>query len=213
MKKSITSFVKSIFAGITLIAMSAAVQATPISYTYTQALNPTEILEPSLEGSFWEGRYLKKGGTKLSYDLSSGSWSTGSYDPATDTLTSLDLTLTFLWSPLSPLTLFTPLASLTTSFGDLSYTSSSIRNYTATFSLANIDLNNFNSYNLGSDIELTLNSLGSVVLTGYTLAFSGTRADLAQAVPVPTPSSLALLSAGLLGAGWFSRRRAKLANS
>lgn len=207
MKKSITSFVKSIFAGITLIAMSAAVQATPISYTYTQALTPAETLETSLALSFWEGLYRKKGGTKLSYDLSGGSWSTGSYDPATDTLNSLDLTLTFLWNPLAPFT------SLTTSFGDLSYTASSIWNNTTTFSLANIDLNNFNSYDLGSDIELTLNSLGSVVLTGYTLAFSGTRADLAQAVPVPTPSSLALLSAGLLGAGWFSRRRAKLANS
>lgn len=207
MKKSITSFVKSIFAGITLIAMSAAVQATPISYTYTQALTPAETLETSLALSFWEGLYRKKGGTKLSYDLSGGSWSTGSYDPATDTLNSLDLTLTFLWNPLAPFT------SLTTSFGDLSHTASSIWNNTTTFSLANIDLNNFNSYDLGSDIELTLNSLGSVVLTGYTLAFSGTRADLAQAVPVPTPSSLALLSAGLLGAGWFSRRRAKLANS
>lgn len=207
MKKSITSFVKSIFAGITLIAMSAAVQATPISYTYTQALTPAETLETSLALSFWEGLYRKKGGTKLSYDLSSGSWNTGSYDPATDTLNSLDLTLTFLWNPLAPFT------SLTTSFGDLSHTASSIWNNTTTFSLANIDLNNFNSYNLGSDIELTLNSFGSVVLTGYTLAFSGTRADLAQAVPVPTPSSLALLSAGLLGAGWFSRRRAKLANS
>lgn len=205
--KSITSFVKSIFAGITLIAMSAAVQATPISYTYTQALTPAETLETSLALSFWEGLYRKKGGTKLSYDLSGGSWSTGSYDPATDTLNSLDLTLTFLWNPLAPFT------SLTTSFGDLSHTASSIWNNTTTFSLANIDLNNFNSYDLGSDIELTLNSLGSVVLTGYTLAFSGTRADLAQAVPVPTPSSLALLSAGLLGAGWFSRRRAKLANS
>jgi len=207
MKKSITSFVKSIFAGITLIAMSAAVQATPISYTYTQALTPAETLETSLALSFWEGLYRTKGGTKLSYDLSGGSWSTGSYDPATDTLNSLDLTLTFLWNPLAPFT------SLTTSFGDLSHTASSIWNNTTTFSLANIDLNNFNSYDLGSDIELTLNSLGSVVLTGYTLAFSGTRADLAQAVPVPTPSSLALLSAGLLGAGWFSRRRAKLANS
>ena len=208
MKKSITSFVKSIFAGITLIAMSAAVQATPISYTYTQALTPAETLETSLALSFWEGLYRKKGGTKLSYDLSGGSWSTGSYDPAIDTLTSLDLTLSFLWKPFAALT-----TSLTTSFGDLSHTASSIWNNTTTFSLANIDLNNFNSYDLGSDIELTLNSLGSVVLTGYTLAFSGTRADLAQAVPVPTPSSLALLSAGLLGAGWFSRRRAKLANS
>ena len=203
MNKSITSFVKSVFAGITFIAMSAAVQAAPISYTYSSSAPIDKTLQAT-----WGFFSTIPDTYQLGYDLSSGSWSTEGYDPSTDTLSNLDITLRFSYA------VFAPLWSLTTSFGDLAHTASSIWTNTTTFSLTNIDLDAFEGYNLGSDIELAFNNtLLSATLTGYTLTFSGTRELAQQAVPVPTPSTLALLSVGLLGAGWFSRRRNETAHS
>lgn len=206
--KSITSFVKSIFAGMTIIAMSAAVQAAPISYTYESGKINKELITIL-------GWGILPNQTTLGYDLTSGSWSNEgtptSYDPAIDTLTSLNLTLNFsgpdLWSKL-----FRTWEGLSieTSIGDSFLVQSSSTAATVTFS--GIDLAGYDLSEFGNDIMLTLTEAGRTVLTGYTLSFSGTR-DLAQAVPVPTPSSLALLSVGLLSAGWFSRRRNETAHS
>lgn len=212
MNKSITSFVKSIFAGMTFIAVSSMAQAAPISYTYTHAINPSHKLETSLEWALWKGFYVKSDTYQLGYDLFSGSWSNEgsptSYDPTVDSLTDLSITLNFaapdwgsaifkLWEGLS----------FSTSFGDANIQTAETE---AEISLSNIDLSSFDLNELTPDIQLTLTGWGSVLLTGYTLNFTGNRAD---AVAVPTPSSLALLSVGLLGAGWFSRRRTQSANS
>lgn len=204
MSNFITKSLKSFFAGIALIAMNAVVQAGPISYTYESG-NVNKVLSSALGlGILPSSKHL------LQYDLFSGSWSNEgtptSYDPTTDTLSNLELTLNFKGSTLIERVLNTwKDLSFQVSFGDLAPAQSS--STAATVTLAGIDLTGYDLNNFTSDILLTLtNPLSKVELVSYTLNFSGIRAAQ-EAVAVPSPSTLALLSLGLVGAGFFSRRR------
>lgn len=202
MKKSITSFFKSTFAGMIVIAVSAATQAAPISYTYTYEFNEGQQLKTVFGLGILPHKY------QLQYDLHSGSWSGDSYNPATDFLGNLDITLNFSAPDLvSKVFGWWEGLSFTTSF----YGASPIQTSTtsATVSLTGVDLTGYDLSESGLDILLTLTSPGSVLLTGYTLTFNGERTELLSSIPVSAPSSLALLSVGLLGAGFFGRRRTR----
>lgn len=204
MSNFITKSLKSFFAGIAWIAMSAIVQAGPISYTYESG-NINKVLSSALGlGVLPSSKHL------LQYDLFSGSWSNQgtptSYDPTTDTLNNLELTLNFTGSTHIERLLNTwKDLSFQVSFGDLAPTQSS--STAATVTLAGIDLTGYDLNNFTSDILLTLtNPLSKVELVSYTLNFSGIR-TVQEAVAVPSPSTLTLLSLGLMSAGFFSRRR------
>ena len=207
-----TSF-KCLLVGVVLVASSTMVQAAPISYTYSSSAL-SETLTGTANWSLWKGFYVNPGVYQLNYDWTSGSWSNEgsptSYDPAVDSLTALDITLNFAAPSLASWILESwKDLSISASLGDVTQTSKTA----ATISLQSFDLTDWNMSEFSSGIELALTQVGRTLLTGYTLTFTGTRNALQQVVAVPTPSSLALLSAGLLGAGWISRRRRQSADS
>ena len=204
MNKSITSFVKSVFAGMTLALACVATQAAPISYTYESSTDFEQVTLGSLFGWGWLGNLSHT----FQPDFSHSNWISGgeatSYDPEIDTLASLDVTLHFEDDTNLPIEL---------TFAGLRKTASSA----ASVVLTGFDINGFSLAQLEQDLVLKLKTTNTwmqyTTLTGYALTVSGTRELAQQAVPVPTPSTLALLSVGLLGAGWFSRRRNETAHS
>lgn len=182
-----------------LMAASTLAQATPISYSHSAS---------GLYHSINHGQ-----GYTLSFNLSDVntlfSGTTGSsYNAATDTLLSVDLTLHFSgpgnsWNnrgfKISFGTAPQPLTSTTA----------------ATVSLTGIDLSSYDIQSLVDSEGLfrigLLADNGNPHLTGYTLTLSGERQAAPplqqQAHPVPAPSTLALLSLGLLGTTLLGRRR------
>lgn len=218
---SIAKLFRNILGGAALIALSAVAQAAPITFNYEGSVN--KVLEFTVLDAIKAGFGLSTGSNTrllLQHDLLGGSWTDGesastSYDPATDTLASLDLTLNFTGTnPLANLFGTWKGISFDTSFGNASEVQGSSTEKTVALGidLTGYDISDLSSEDGFFDLLLSLNELGKVKLASYSLTISGIRTLQENATPVPVPSTLALLSLGLVGAGFFSRRRGKAAN-
>ncbi len=183
-----TSF-RKILGGLALIAASTAAQAAPIEFSTTQSgLNIS-------------------GGTTFS--LQTG------YNPATDTLGSLQLTLNFANGHNNASNNAWADKPFDVTFGDITLNGSTAASVTLNTTAFNVDTSQYiSSQGIFSFTVADLHTHAR--LTGYTLNISGVSNPQQEqppiiapmpTVPVPAPSTLALLSLGILGAGLMGRRR------